>query len=155
MMKVKAINGAEVEIGMDQMKMVHAEVEKRLGHFTQSNTTAAGNDDAHKHHHHHHKFMVGGKEMELTVSEMKEISNAWWEHYGKSGMEKFFEHYQSKAAGNIRDALGHCNVPNSEKEVKAAITQALASGDPCRIAEVMFEAMEWESAYFGLHSITD
>jgi hypothetical protein len=145
MMKVKAINGAEVEIGIEQMKMIHDEVEKRMGHLTQVAT------EQHK----HHKFMIGGKEMEVSVKEMKEISNAWWEHYGKSGMTKFFEHYQNKAAGNIRDALGHCNVPESEKDVKFAIAQALIGGDPCNIAEVVFEAMEWESAYFGLHSITD
>jgi hypothetical protein len=70
-------------------------------------------------------------------------------------MEKFFEHYRNKAAGNIRDALGHVGEPESEKEVKGAIAQAVTCGDPKLIAEVMFEAMEWESAYFGLHSITD
>jgi hypothetical protein len=145
MMKVKAINGAEVEIGMDQMKMVHDEVAKRMGHLPAVSTE----------HRKHHKFMIGGREMELSVDEMKDIASAWWEHYGKSGMAKFFEHYQHKAAGNIRDALGHCNVPESEKDVKSAIAQAIIGGDPCLMAEVMFEAMEWESAYFGLHSITD
>jgi hypothetical protein len=148
MMKVKAINGAEFEIGAEQMKIVHDEVAKRMGHLPAVSAE-------HHEHHKHHKFMVGGREMELSVDEMKEISNAWWEHYGKSGMAKFFEHYQSKAAGNIRDALGHCNVPEREKDVKSAIAQAIIGGDPCLMAEVMFEAMEWESAYFGLHSITD
>jgi hypothetical protein len=143
MMKVKTISGAEVEIGAEQMKMIHDEVAKRMGHSSAAE------------HHKHHKFMIGGREMELSVDEMKEISNAWWEHYGKSGMAKFFEHYQSKAAGNIRDALGHCNVPECEKDVKFAIAQAIIGGDPCHIAEVVFEAMEWESAYFGLKSITD
>ena len=35
------------------------------------------------------KFMIGGKEMELTEHEMKHIANVWWEKFGKSGMEKF------------------------------------------------------------------
>lgn len=98
------------------------------------------------------KFMIGGKEMELTEHEMKHISNVWWEKFGKSGMEKFFEHYQKKAAENIGAAVGR-KAPETEREVKVCIACAAFSCDPDLIAEVMFEAMEWQTAYAGLESI--
>ena len=151
MMKVKSINGVEFEIGMDQMKKVYDEVAKRM--HTNNAEKAIAHDEQTSGEHHH--FMIGGKQTALTEHEMKEISNAWWEHYGKSGMAKFFEHYRDKAAENIRKALGHCRVPTCEKDVKAAIAQAVSTNDPCLIAEVIHEAAEWESAYFGLNSVKE
>jgi hypothetical protein len=42
--------------------------------------------------------------------------------------------------------------PESEPEVKAAIKKSLASGNYELAAEVIFEAMEWQTAYSGLKS---
>lgn len=100
------------------------------------------------------KVMIGGKEMELNAHEAKHIADMWWEKYGKSGMEKFFEHYQKKAAENIGAAVGR-KAPETEREVKVCIACAAFSCDPDLIAEVTFEAMEWQSAYAGLKSIED
>lgn len=100
------------------------------------------------------KVMIGGKEMELTAHEAKHIADMWWEKYGKSGMEKFFEHYRKKAAENIGKAIGRMP-PESEHDVKIALSIAAFSQDPDLIAEVTFEAMEWQSAYAGLKSIED
>ena len=103
----------------------------------------------------HHTFHVGGAAISFTPDEMKEIADAWWEHYGKSGMEKFFAHYRDKAAENIRTALGHHKGPESEDAVKGAIAQAFVTGDPSLIAEVFYEATEWETAHSALESIGD
>lgn len=70
-------------------------------------------------------------------------------------MISYFEAMEIKAAENIRKALGHCRVPMCEKDVKAAIAQAVSTNDPCLIAEVIHEAAEWESAYFGLNSVRE
>lgn len=151
MMKVKTITGAEVEIGMDQMKKVYDEVARRMHINNAEKTTAHDEQNSGEHHH----FMIGGKQTALTEQEMKEISNAWWNKTGKSSMISYFEEMEIKAAENIRKALGHCRVPMCEKDVKAAIAQAIASADPCLIAEVIHEAAEWESAYFGLNSVRE
>ena len=100
------------------------------------------------------KVMIGGKEMELTEHEAKHIADTWWEKHGKSGMEKFFTHYQKKAAENIGKAIGRMP-PESERDVKTALAVAAFSCDPDLIAEVTFEAMEWQYAYAGLESIED
>ena len=70
-------------------------------------------------------------------------------------MKKFYEDYQGTAAEHIREALGHHAPPMCEKEVKGAICQALEHGDPELIAEVIFEAMEWETAYAALKNIDE
>jgi hypothetical protein len=137
-MKIHTIEGVEVEITMEEAKRIHGVMAEHASHSEKS-----------------HNFIISDKPVVLTEHEMKEISNMWWEHYGKSGMQTFFENYQLKAAENIRKALGHCNVPVCEKDVKAAIAQAVTSGDPCLIAEVMFESMEWCNTYIGLQSITE
>jgi hypothetical protein len=41
----------------------------------------------------------------------------------------------------------------SEKDVKHAIATVLEHGSPEEVAEVLFEAMEWETAYATLESI--
>lgn len=151
MMKVKSINGVEFEIGMDQMKKVYDEVARRM-HINNAAKEIAHDEQTPGEHHH---FMIGGKQTALTEHEMKEISNAWWNKTGKSSMISYFEAMEIKAAENIRKALGHCRVPMCEKDVKAAIAQAVSTNDPCLIAEVIHEAAEWESAYFGLNSVRE
>lgn len=131
-MQIKTIDGTIREIS-------HEEAMRIAEHF------------GHKEERHH--FKLAGQDLHLTVDEMKMVSNAWWEKYGKSKMEEFFEHYRDKAAGNIQKALGFRHEPQNEKEVKAAIAHALFCRDPELAAEVIFEAAEWESAYFGLESI--
>lgn len=138
-MKVKTIAGNFVEIDLDESMRIYEVV--------------AGNPaDSHRQHQ-KHSFDFHGRTVELTVPEMKEISNTWWEHYGKSAMEKFFTGYQKKAAGNIQKAVHSTALPASEPDVKNAISYALKNLSADVAAEVIFEAMEWETAYSGLKSI--
>lgn len=114
--------------------------------------------DAKMHHPHaamKHSFSINGTMVALSVEEMKVIADAWWENYGKSRMEEFFEEYRDRAGNNIAEALGCSHAPESEKQVKGAIAMALASNNPDLAAEVIFEAMEWQTAYAGLKSILD
>lgn len=141
-MQFKAIDGSYHEIGMDELKRVYQEAGKLFGPHA-----APGGAQ--------HQFTIGGKQTALTVAEMKEIADTWWEHYGHKSMKTFFEEYQQKAAENIRKALGHHTVPACEKEVKAAIAQAVFDGNVDLIAEVIFESMEWETAYSALESIKE
>jgi hypothetical protein len=139
-MKVKTIAGNCVEIDLDEAMRIHEVV--------------AGNPAAPDHGHHgKHSFNFHGRSVELTVPEMKEIADTWWEHYGKSAMEKFFTEYQQKAAGNIQKAVHSTALPASEPDVKNAISYALKNLSADVAAEVIFEAMEWETAYSGLKSI--
>lgn len=140
-MKVKTIAGNFVEIDLDEAKRIHDVV--------------AGNSPAALDHGHHgkHSFNFHGRIVELTVPEMKEIADTWWEHYGKSAMEKFFTGYQEKAAGNIQKAVHSTALPASEPDVKSAISYALKNLSTDAAAEVIFEAMEWETAYSALKSI--
>lgn len=139
-MKVKTIDGHEVEIDMDEAKHVH--------------DVMAGSSRADLHHQHQksHSFDFHGRTVVLTVPEMKEIANTWWDHYGKSAMKKFFDYYQQKAAGNIQKAVHSTALPASEPDVKNAISYALKNLSADVAAEVIFEAMEWETAYSGLKS---
>lgn len=137
-MHVKAADGTMFEIEVAEAKRIHGEMSKHLSPGTKR-----------------HEFKIDGASVWLTESDMKHIADTWWEHYGKSRMADFFEKYQEKAADNIREALGHTDVPTCEAEVKAAIAQAFDHGDPDLLAEVLFEAMEWETAYSGLESIKD
>lgn len=148
MMKVKTITGAEVEIGMEQMKKVYDEMASRMHH------NAAVTPAEQPQHNFDHHFMIGGKQIALTEHEMKIIADAWWEKTGKHTMEGYFDHVMNTASENIRSALGHCTAPDCEKDIKGAIAQAVSCGDPGLIAEVIHEAAEWECGYFGMHSIT-
>lgn len=140
-MKTHTIDGHEVEISQEEIM--------RLYSTLRHDNTPTGIAEK------RHNFMIGGKTIGLTPEEMKEVANAWWDKYGKQGMTKFFEHYQKKAAENIRKALGHLSAPSCEKEVKGAIAQAVSDGDSELMAEVLFESMEWETAYSALESIED
>lgn len=138
-MKVKTIAGNFVEIDLDEAMRIHEVV--------------AGNPAASHHQHQKsHSFDFHGRTVELTVPEMKEIANTWWEHYGKSAMEKFFEHKLEKAGQHIAEALDFKEPPETEAEVKGAISRAVSSGNCKLIAEVVYEAMEWQTAAAGLKS---
>jgi hypothetical protein len=96
---------------------------------------------------------IDGKEFEISREVMKQVADSWWEQYGKSEMVQFYSDYQKKAAINIRCAVRSSKCPENEKEVKEAIAEALASNDAKIAAEVLFEAMEWETAYSNLESV--
>ena len=142
-MKVKTIAGNFVEIDLDEATRIHEVVAGN----------PAASDKIHNQHPKSHSFDFHGRTVELTVPEMKEIANTWWDHYGKSAMEKFFTEYQQKAAGNIQKAVHSTTLPASEPDVKNAISYALKNLSADVAAEVIFEAMEWETAYSGLKSI--
>lgn len=130
-MQVKALDGTLFEIDAAESRRVYHEV--------------------HKHMEKPHKFLIGGAEVSLSAGEMKLIADAWWEHYGKSSMKKFFENYRDTAGENIRKALNCSEPPVTEDDIKGAINMALASRGAA--GEVIFEAMEWCNAYTGLKSI--
>ena len=140
-MKAKTIAGNYVEIDMDEAV--------RIQKIMAGENAPAAPDHG---HHGKHSFNFHGRIVELTVPEMKEIADSWWEHYGKSAMEKFFEHKHEKAGKHIAEALSFKEPPETEKEVKGAISLAIASGQAELIAEVVYEAMEWQTAYAGLKS---
>lgn len=135
-MNVRTIDGTLHEIDPADERRVYHELARKMGHE----------------HPEHHRFLIGGSEVALTVAEMKQIADAWWERYGKGGMTKFYEDYRDNAAENIREALGCVNPPESEAEVKEAIAMSLSSGHPETAAEVIFEAMEFCNAYTALKS---
>jgi hypothetical protein len=105
------------------------------------------------------KFMIGGKEMELTLHEMKHISNTYWEHWGKKSMLDYSEKMINKADTNIKDALDMYTVPKDEDEVKEAIavafSMALRHHDWNLLAEVLYEASERAAACFSYKSIKE
>lgn len=141
-MKVKTIAGNYVEIDMDEAV--------RIQKIMAGENAPAAPDHG---HHGKHSFNFHGRIVELTVPEMKEIADSWWEHYGKSAMEKFFTEYQKTAASNIRKAVKSTSFPENEPEIKEAISYALKHLSTEAAAEVIFEAMEWETAYSTLKSI--
>lgn len=143
-MKAKTIAGNFVEIDLDEAKRIHDVV---------AGNSPAASDKIHNQHQKSHSFDFHGRTVELTVPEMKEIANTWWEHYGKSAMEKFFTEYQTTAANNIRKAVKSTACPENEPEIKEAISYALKHLSTDAAAEVIFEAMEWETAYSALKSI--
>lgn len=132
-MEVQTINGNKVEIATEEAKRI----------FQAMN--GIGGPGVNPRHGH----------SPMPEAEMKDVADSWWNQFGKKKMEVFFTEYQNKAAESIRTALGHSNPPKCEKEIKGAIAQALDCGNPDLVAEVIFEAMEWESAYHGLKSIED
>lgn len=159
-MQIKDINGHYHEVDFAEGKRIYLEVRNRImekRRETASNPAAPEHNHVSENqkaveHHQSHRFTVSSGEISLTPAEMEHIANVWWEHYGKSKMEKFFEHYQKKAGEHIAAALGFMAAPESEPEVKAAIKKSLASGNYELAAEVIFEAMEWQTAYSGLKS---
>ena len=96
---------------------------------------------------------VDGQVVHLAEDEVKRLADLYWEHSGKHKMKAFFTSYQHTAADNIRKALGYQTHPDTEEKVKAAIAAAWESGNPDLIAEVVYEAMEWQTAYANLKSI--
>lgn len=105
------------------------------------------------------KFMIGGKEMELSHHEMKHIADVYWEHWGKKSMLEFSEHMKHKAVSHIADALAMHHKPEHEDDVKDAIAHALHiaanNGDWDLLAEVLYEASEVAAACFSIYSIED
>lgn len=98
-------------------------------------------------------FTIGGKHTMLTTEEMKEIANVYLDQFGKNKMVEFYSHYQKKAAENIQKALGWSDCPKTENDIKESIATALHRNHAELAAEVIFEAMEWETAYSSLESI--
>lgn len=148
-MQIKDVNGTVHEVDMTEAKRFFHEVRRHIA------PNSRQEHQEHEMEHKNHKFHINGSEVAISPEEMKKIADSWWENFGQEKMLGFFEKYQHQAAENIRNALGHCNIPTCEKEVKAAIAQAFCHGEPGLIAEVMFEAMEWCNAYIGLKSIEE
>lgn len=142
-MEIHAIDGSRHNVDHAEERRIYHELEAKYKH---SGAGAA----VQKHH-----FNINGAMVALSAAEMKEIADAWWEHYGKSQMTEFFTGYQKKAGENIAVALNRKRPPENEPEVKGAIAMALAQGNNDISAEVIFEAMEWCYAYAGLESIGD
>ena len=128
-MQVKSIDGTTHEISLDEARRIHHEMAKQ--HAAQHTAS------------------------ERQQHADKATADRWWSDHGKHSMKKFYEDYQGTAAEHIQKALGHHAPPMCENEVKGAICQALEHGDPDLIAEVIFEAMEWETAYAALKNIDE
>ena len=157
-MKVKTVDGHEVEIGVEEAKHVHDVMAGQLHTpqmHTHHHTPATPEAHMQRHAQNRHAFHINGREVHLTPGEMKIIADIWWENYGKHSMKVFFERYHKKASENIMKALEAHMPPASEEDVKGAIARAVSAGHPSLIAEVVFEAMEWQTAYAGLKSIQE
>lgn len=105
------------------------------------------------------KFMIGGKETELTAHEMQRIADTYWEHWGKKKMLTFAEKMKHKATNNIADALAMHHKPEDEDDIKDAMARAIylavTSGDWDLLAEVFYEASEAAAACFSIYNIED
>lgn len=103
------------------------------------------------------KFMIGGKETEVSHKEMKHIADTYWEHTGKHSMLEYSKKMIRKAEDNIADALSMSEIPKDEKSVKDAMSYALSlafmTGDFDMLAEVLYEASERAAACFSYKSI--
>ena len=143
-MQVKLTDGSMREITLEEGKRIHGEVSKMM---------PAGTAMHHISNENKHPFHIDGREIHLTSGEMKMIADIWWELYGKHSMKEFFEEYRDKAAENIRKALNGHAVPETEKEIKGAIAMALSYNNAALSAEVIYESMEWQTAYACLESI--
>lgn len=141
-MEIHAIDGSRHNVDHAEERRIYHELEAKYKH------SGANSAAVQKHH-----FTINGAMVALSAAEMKEIADAWWEHYGKSQMAEFFTGCQKKAGENIAAALNCKRPPENEPEVKSAIAMALAQGNTDLAGEVIFEAMEWETAYAGLKSI--
>lgn len=103
---------------------------------------------------------IDGREFEITHEEAKRIAEMMSggnvfkrNHEFTAKMHDFYSHYQHTAAENIRNVTEGKEAPKSEKEVKEAIAEVLVYGTSEEVAEVLFEAMEWQTAYANLKSI--
>ena len=96
---------------------------------------------------------ITGQEFEISHEEAKRISAMLPHQDFKAEMKEFFTHYRHTAAQNIQTVVESVRAPMSEKDVKHAIATVLEHGTPEEVAEVLFEAMEWETAYANLESI--
>ena len=96
---------------------------------------------------------INGQEFEISHEEAKRISASLGNPSFKSEMREFFTHYQHTAAENIQKVTESKEAPKSEKEVKEAIAEVMVYGTAEEVAEVLFEAMEWQTAYANLKSI--
>ena len=107
----------------------------------------------------HMKFMIGGKETELSAHEMKHIADTYWEHWGKKKMLTFSEKMKHKAIDHIADALAMHHKPEDEEGIKDAMSRAIyiavTTGDWDLLAEVFYEASEAAAASFSIYSIED
>ena len=139
-MQIQSTDGSTHSITMEEALRIHHEMMKK------TTPPAAISSGA-------NLFTIGGRPISLTHTEMEMVADYWWEHHGKKSMENFFKSYQHKAAENIKKAIGYHTAPNNEPEIKLAIAHALEDGDSDLIAEVMFEAMEWQTAHSNLKSI--
>lgn len=105
------------------------------------------------------KFMIGGKEVELSHHEMKHVADTYWEHWGKKSMLDYSERMIHKAQENIKDALNMHIAPHDEDSTKRAIAVAMCiaidSGDFDLAAEVLYEAAERAAACFSYKSIKE
>lgn len=128
-------NGNSVELPESEVQ--------RIIHWNQSKSETGKNGVD-------HRFLIGNVMVSMTESEMKTVADYWWKHFGKNEMIEFYENYKKVAAENIRKALGYFDHPKNEKEVKGAICAALNMNDSEVISEVIFEAMEWQTAYSQL-----
>ena len=101
---------------------------------------------------------ITGPEFEISPEEARRIADIV-HHSGSHQpdfthrMKEFFTRYQHTAARNIADVIDEESLPDCEKEVKHAIAIALEHGSYEEIAEVIYEAMEWQTAYATLESI--
>lgn len=105
------------------------------------------------------KFMIGGKEVELTHHEMKHVADVYWEHWGKHSMVAYSEKMIHKSQDEIKDALGLHIAPHDEDATKRAIATAICigmdSGDYDLVAEVVYEAAERAAACFSYRIATE
>ena len=105
------------------------------------------------------KFMLGGKEVELTHKEMKHIADTYWEHSGKHTMLAYSKKMIHKADTNIARALDMDELPEDEDAVKDALAYALSmafmSGDFAMLSEVIYESAERAAACFSYKSIEE
>lgn len=101
------------------------------------------------------KFKLSdGKEIELHNEDIAKIAH----YYAESSemwperANKFVDEYYEKARENLRHAFDLNFKPRCEDQVKEeishAIRRAVMLGDFETAAEVLYEAMEFQSAYF-------
>lgn len=96
---------------------------------------------------------IDGQTVHLPDGEVKRIADHYWETVGKRTMQNFYSDYKHRAAENIRKALGACKPPENERDIKGAIALALRHCDAELAGDVLFEAMEWQTAYAALKNI--
>lgn len=96
---------------------------------------------------------INGQEFEISHEEAHHIASQLHNPNFKTEMKEFYSHYQHTAAHNIQAVVEFPKPPMTEKEVKNAIAAVLTHGTPDEVAEVLFESVEWGTAYATLKSI--